>query len=95
MWSMGLRTPLGKRVDMPIRLLLGYSLARSDDAILVAIVMLMCGLLCSSGHEAAGPYGSFAASSFPKWVRNIKLQGRYSRSEVRTKEICTQMVIIW
>ena len=59
MRSVWLGAPFGGRVDVPIRLLSRYSLAGSDDAILMAVVVLVCDLLCSSGHEAAGDSGSF------------------------------------
>ena len=65
MWSVWLGAPFGGRVDVPIRPLSGYSFAGSDDAILMAVVVLVCDLLCSSGHEAAGNSGSFPGQVGP------------------------------
>ena len=51
-------------VQMTVRLLLGYSLAWSDDAILMTAVVLVCGgLLRSSWHEAADSVSVVPASA--------------------------------
>lgn len=52
---------------MTIRFLLGYSLARSDDAIFMTAVVLVCGgLLRTSWHEAADSVSVVPASAL--WI---------------------------
>ena len=64
--GVGPRSPFGSPVQMAIRLLLSYSLARRDDAVFVSAVVLMCGLLRSSWHEAADSDTLCPASTGPK-----------------------------
>lgn len=61
----------GTSVEVTIRLLLGYALARCDDAILMASVVLVCCLLSSSWHEASTTDGFSPAKS-----RSSRMTGR-------------------
>lgn len=61
-----MRATLTAYVNVPIRLLLSYPLARSDNTVFMAAIVLVCGLLCSSGHEAAKFYGVFPTSSLSR-----------------------------
>lgn len=62
-------------VQMIIRLLLGYSLAWSDDAIFMTAVVLVCGgLLRTSWHEAADSVGVVPASALSIRSRLVAVQ---------------------
>ena len=74
MWRIWLEGPIGAPIDVPIRLLFCYSFAWSNDAILMAIVMLIYGLLRSPGHEAVVSQGALPTSLLRKKKRIIKLQ---------------------